>query len=36
LLGFDHEKFTYPHQGAMHRLTNITKGGTKVIKQLLA
>jgi uncharacterized protein (DUF1501 family) len=36
LLGYDHEKFTYPHQGAMHRLTNITKTGTKVVKKVIA
>jgi len=36
LLGYNHEKFTYPHQGAMHRLTNITKTGTKVVKQIIA
>jgi ssRNA-specific RNase YbeY (16S rRNA maturation enzyme) len=36
LLGFDHEKFSYPHQGALHRLSNITKPGTKVVKELLA
>jgi hypothetical protein len=36
LLGMDHEKFTCPHQGAMHRLSNITKTGTKVVKQILA
>jgi hypothetical protein len=36
LLGFDHEKLTYPHQGALHRLSNITKPGTRVVKELLA
>jgi Protein of unknown function (DUF1501) len=36
LLGYDHERFTYPHSGALHRLTNITKSGTKVIKNILA
>jgi hypothetical protein len=36
LLGYDHEKFTFPFQGVGQRLTNITKPGTKVIKGLLA
>jgi hypothetical protein len=36
LLGFDHEKFTYPTQGANQRLSNITKPGSKVIKDLIA
>ncbi|MFD0893178.1 DUF1501 domain-containing protein [Luteolibacter ambystomatis] len=36
LLGFDHEKFTYPFQGAHQRFTNITQPGTKVIKDLIA
>ena len=36
LLGYDHERFTYAHSGAMHRLTNITKSGTKIVKDLLA
>ncbi|MES2658838.1 MAG: DUF1501 domain-containing protein [Verrucomicrobiota bacterium] len=36
LLGFDHEKFTYPFQGANQRFSNITKPGTKVIKSLIA
>lgn len=36
LLGFDHEMFTYPSQGANQRLTNITKTGTKVVKGILA
>jgi len=35
LLGFDHEKLTYPFQGANQRLTNITKPGTKVVKELI-
>ena len=36
LLGFDHEKFTFPHQGAQHRLSNITKPGTKVVDKIIA
>jgi hypothetical protein len=36
LLGFDHEKLTYPSQGAPQRLTNITKPGSKVVKGILA
>lgn len=36
LLGFDHEKFTYPTQGANQRLSNITKPGSKVVKDLIA
>lgn len=36
LMGFDHEKLTYPSQGAPQRLTNITKPGSKVVKGILA
>ncbi|MDX1680882.1 MAG: DUF1501 domain-containing protein [Akkermansiaceae bacterium] len=36
LMGFDHEKFTYPSGGVPQRLTNITKPGTKVVKGVLA
>jgi uncharacterized protein (DUF1501 family) len=36
LMGFDHEKLTFPSQGANQRLTNITKTGTRVIKNILA
>ncbi len=36
LMGLDHEKFTFPSQGAPQRLTNITKPGTKRISGLLA
>ena len=36
LLGFDHEMFTFPSQGANQRLTNITKTGTKIVKGILA
>lgn len=35
LLGFDHEKLTYPFQGVGQRLTNITKPGTKVVKGVI-
>ncbi|RYD39418.1 MAG: DUF1501 domain-containing protein, partial [Verrucomicrobiaceae bacterium] len=36
LMGFDHERLTYPSQGAFQRLTNITKPGSKVVSGLLA
>lgn len=36
LLGFDHEKLTYPSQGAPQRLTNITKPGSKVVEGIIA
>jgi len=36
LLGYNHEKFTFPFQGVGQRLTNITKTGTKVVKGVLA
>lgn len=36
LMGFDHEKLTYPSQGVPQRLTNITKPGSKIIKGILA
>ncbi len=36
LLGFDHEKLTFPFQGVGQRLTNITKIGTKVVKGVVA
>jgi hypothetical protein len=36
LMGFDHEKLTYPSQGAFQRLTNITKPGSKVVAGVLA
>lgn len=35
LLGFDHEKLTFPFQGVGQRLTNITKPGTKVVKGVI-
>ena len=34
-LGFDHLKLTYPVAGLNQRLTNVTKGGTHVVKDLL-
>jgi ssRNA-specific RNase YbeY (16S rRNA maturation enzyme) len=36
LLGFDHEKLSFPFQGVGQRLTNITKPGTKVVKAVIA
>jgi hypothetical protein len=36
MMGFDHEKFNFPHQGVPQRLSNITKTGTSVIKDILA
>lgn len=36
LMGFDHEKFVYPSQGANQRLSNITKPGTKVVEGIFA
>lgn len=36
LMGFDHEKLTFPSQGAPQRLTNITKPGSKVVKGIMA
>jgi hypothetical protein len=36
LMGFDHEKLSYPSQGVNQRLSNITKTGTKVVKGILA
>lgn len=36
LLGFDHEKLTFPFQGVGQRLSNITKPGTKVVKGVVA
>ena len=35
LLGFDHQRFTYRHQGLDHRLTGVTDPA-RVIKELLA
>jgi Protein of unknown function (DUF1501) len=36
LMGFDHERFTYPANGVPQRLSNITKPGTKVVGGVLA
>ncbi len=36
LLGFDHEMFTYPSQGANQRLSNITKTGTRIVRGIIA
>ncbi len=36
LLGFDHERLSYPSQGVNQRLSNITKSGTRVVKGILA
>jgi ssRNA-specific RNase YbeY (16S rRNA maturation enzyme) len=36
LMGFDHEKLSYPSQGVNQRLSNITKTGTKVVKGIIA
>jgi hypothetical protein len=36
LMGFDHEKLTYPSQGVPQRLSNITKPGSKAVKGILA
>jgi len=36
LLGFEHEKFSFPFQGVGQRLTNITKVDTKIVKGVLA
>lgn len=35
-LGFDHEKFSFPAQGVPQRLSNITKTGTRVVREVLA
>lgn len=36
LMGFNHEKLTYPSQGAPQRLSNITKPGSKIVRGILA
>ncbi|MEO5917708.1 MAG: DUF1501 domain-containing protein [Luteolibacter sp.] len=36
LMGFDHEKLTFPSNGAPQRLTNITKPGSKIVKGVIA
>ncbi len=36
LMGFDHERFTFPSNGVPQRLTNITKPGAKIVKNIIA
>ncbi|MBN8459157.1 MAG: DUF1501 domain-containing protein [Verrucomicrobia bacterium] len=36
LMGFDHERFTFPASGVPLRLSNITKAGTRVVREILA
>ena len=36
LLGFDHTRFTYPVAGVNMRLSNVTKPGSKVVKEIVA
>jgi hypothetical protein len=36
LMGFDHDRLTFPSQSAPQRLTNITKPGSQVVKGILA
>ena len=36
LLGFDHTRFSYPVAGVNMRLSNVTKPGSKVVKEVLA
>lgn len=36
LLGFDHLRLTYPMAGVSMRLSNVTKPGSRVVKQILA
>ncbi len=36
LMGFDREMLSYPSQGVNQRLSNNTKTGTKVVKEILA
>ncbi len=35
LMGFDHERLTFPSNGVSRRLTNITKSGMKIVKGVL-
>ncbi len=35
LLGFDHQRLTYSVSGANHRLSNITKPGSRVVKEIV-
>ncbi len=36
LLGFDHLKLTYPTRGLNQRLTNVTRPGSRVVKEIIA
>jgi uncharacterized protein (DUF1501 family) len=36
LLGYDHTRFTYPVAGVNMRLSNVTKPGSKVVKEIIA
>lgn len=36
ILGFDHLRFTYPISGVNQRLSNVTKPGSRVVKEILA
>ena len=36
LMGFDHDALVHPSQGANQRLTNITKTGTRVVREIIA
>ncbi|MES2996961.1 MAG: DUF1501 domain-containing protein [Verrucomicrobiota bacterium] len=36
LMGYQHDKFTFPFQGVNQRLSNITKPGTKIVKGIIA
>jgi hypothetical protein len=36
LLGFDHLRFTYPISGVNQRLSNVTKPGSRAVKEILA
>jgi hypothetical protein len=36
LMGFDHERLNFPSNGVPQRLTNITKPGTKIVKNIIA
>lgn len=36
LLGYDHTRFTYPVAGVNMRLSNVTKPGSRVVKEIIA
>lgn len=36
LLGFDHQRLTYPYRGVNQRLSNVTRPGSRVISELIA